>query len=64
MINNPVPPKNDAKLYGILNNFAKNAGIIATKAKNIDHGKVILVNILSKNSDVFLPGLTPGIKPP
>lgn len=33
-------------------------------AKNIAPGNVIRVNILSMNSAVFLPGLTPGIKPP
>ncbi len=37
---------------------------IATIAKNIEPGKVILVKILSINSDVCFPGLIPGINPP
>ena len=40
------------------------AGSIATIARNIEPGNVIFVKILSINSEVCLPGLIPGIKPP
>ncbi len=39
-------------------------GKMATKPKNIAPGNVILDIIVSIKSAVFLPGLTPGIKPP
>ena len=38
------------------------AGMIATNARNIEPGKVILDITLSINSAVFFPGLTPGNK--
>ena len=41
-----------------------NAGKIATIARKIDPGSVILDKILSKYSTVFFPGLMPGTKPP
>ena len=40
------------------------AGKIATIARNTDPGRVILVNILSRYSEVCFPGLIPGTKPP
>ena len=39
-------------------------GKIAINPKNTAEGNVILDNILSINSAVDYPGLTPGIKPP
>jgi len=42
----------------------RNVGITQTKATYIAPIKVILPRILSMYSDVFLPGLIPGIKPP
>ena len=51
------------KIWLIPSKCAK-AGMMAIKARKSDPGNVILDIIESINSDVFFPGLTPGIKPP
>ena len=40
------------------------AGRIATIARKMEPGSVILVMMVSRYSTVFLPGFTPGMNPP
>ena len=62
-MSNEVPPKKYANPVDTPAIIAK-AGRIATKPKKMEPGSVILERTLSKNSEVFLPGFTPGMNPP
>src|SRR5690606_41639148 len=63
IINSEVPPKNKAHPDCTFISFTIMAGNTAINAKNIDPGNVICDIILSRYSEVSVPGRIPGIKP-